>query len=54
MEIFQQTPLGTFLAQLPGEHQQELVQLYSRDFLLLTMRVSTQEELEVGIHSGQV
>ncbi|KAM5149392.1 E3 ubiquitin-protein ligase RNF213 [Callospermophilus lateralis] len=46
VEIFQQTPLGMFLAQLPEDQQQELVQCYSRDFLLLTMRVSNQEELE--------
>ncbi|XP_077886537.1 E3 ubiquitin-protein ligase RNF213-like isoform X3 [Ictidomys tridecemlineatus] len=46
VEIFQQTPLGMFLAQLAGEQQQELVQCYLRDFLLLTMRVSTWEELK--------
>nr|XP_034493275.1 E3 ubiquitin-protein ligase RNF213 [Marmota flaviventris] len=46
VEIFQQTPLGMFLAQIPEDQQQELVQCYSRDFLLLTMRVSNQEELE--------
>uniref|UniRef100_A0A8D2D6D2 E3 ubiquitin-protein ligase RNF213 n=1 Tax=Sciurus vulgaris TaxID=55149 RepID=A0A8D2D6D2_SCIVU len=46
VEIFQQTPLGMFLAQLPQDQQQELVQCYSRDFLLLTMRVSTCEELK--------
>ncbi|XP_076693046.2 E3 ubiquitin-protein ligase RNF213-like [Callospermophilus lateralis] len=46
VEIFQQTPLGMFLAKLPGEQQQELVQCYLRDFLLFTMRVSTWEELK--------
>ncbi|XP_047401153.1 E3 ubiquitin-protein ligase RNF213 isoform X1 [Sciurus carolinensis] len=46
VEIFQQTPLGMFLAGLPRDQQQELVQCYSRDFLLLTMRVSTCEELK--------
>ncbi|VTJ88974.1 Hypothetical predicted protein [Marmota monax] len=46
VEIFQQTPLGMFLAKLPGEQQQELVQSYLRDFLLFTMRVSTLEELK--------
>ncbi|XP_012308178.2 E3 ubiquitin-protein ligase RNF213 isoform X2 [Aotus nancymaae] len=46
VEIFQQTPLGRFLAQLRGEQQQELLQCYSKDFILLTMRVSTWEELK--------
>ncbi|KAM4802731.1 LOW QUALITY PROTEIN: E3 ubiquitin-protein ligase RNF213-like [Urocitellus parryii] len=46
VEIFQQTPLGMFLAKLPGEQHQELVQCYLRDFLLFTMRVSTGEELK--------
>ncbi|KAM4802762.1 E3 ubiquitin-protein ligase RNF213-like [Urocitellus parryii] len=46
VEIFQQTPLGVFLAKLPGDHQQELVQCYLRDFLLLTMKVSTWEEMK--------
>uniref|UniRef100_UPI0040389A17 E3 ubiquitin-protein ligase RNF213-like n=1 Tax=Callospermophilus lateralis TaxID=76772 RepID=UPI0040389A17 len=49
VEIFQQTPLGMFLAKLPGEQQQELVQCYLRDFLLFTMRVSTWEELKVDV-----
>ncbi|XP_037593188.1 E3 ubiquitin-protein ligase RNF213 [Cebus imitator] len=46
VEIFQQTPLGRFLAQLHREQQQELLQCYSKDFILLTMRVSTREELK--------
>uniref|UniRef100_A0A2K6UDD8 E3 ubiquitin-protein ligase RNF213 n=1 Tax=Saimiri boliviensis boliviensis TaxID=39432 RepID=A0A2K6UDD8_SAIBB len=46
VEIFRQTPLGRFLAQLRGEEQQELLQCYSKDFILLTMRVSTREELK--------
>ncbi|XP_054313830.2 E3 ubiquitin-protein ligase RNF213 isoform X3 [Pongo pygmaeus] len=46
VDIFQQTPLGRFLAQLHGETQQELLQCYSKDFILLTMRVSTEEELK--------
>uniref|UniRef100_A0A2K5Z6W0 E3 ubiquitin-protein ligase RNF213 n=1 Tax=Mandrillus leucophaeus TaxID=9568 RepID=A0A2K5Z6W0_MANLE len=46
VDIFQQTPLGRFLAQLHGEPQQELLQCYSKDFILLTMRVATEEELE--------
>lgn len=47
MEIFAQTPLGRFLAGLRAEEQQELLQGYLKDFLLLTMRVSTCRELEV-------
>uniref|UniRef100_A0A8C7BJA4 Ring finger protein 213 n=1 Tax=Neovison vison TaxID=452646 RepID=A0A8C7BJA4_NEOVI len=47
VEIFQQTPLGRFLAQLSAEQQRELFLCYMKDFLLLTMRVSTREELAV-------
>ncbi|KAM4843304.1 E3 ubiquitin-protein ligase RNF213 [Thomomys bottae] len=46
VEIFQKTPLGSFLAQLPAEQQQDLLQDYTKDFLLLTRRVSTYEELK--------
>lgn len=52
MEIFQQTPLGQFLAQLPAEQQQELVQGFVGDCVLSTMNVSTREELEVGAVTG--
>ncbi|XP_032177877.1 E3 ubiquitin-protein ligase RNF213 isoform X3 [Mustela erminea] len=47
VEIFQQTPLGRFLAQLSAEQQRELFLCYMKDFLLLTMRASTREELAV-------
>ncbi|XP_077922358.1 E3 ubiquitin-protein ligase RNF213 isoform X3 [Halichoerus grypus] len=47
VEIFRQTPLGRFLAQLSVEWQRELFMCYIKDFLLLTMRVSTWEELKV-------
>uniref|UniRef100_A0A480YR07 E3 ubiquitin-protein ligase RNF213 n=1 Tax=Sus scrofa TaxID=9823 RepID=A0A480YR07_PIG len=47
VELFRQTPLGRFLAQLSAHQRQDLLQGYLRDFLLLTTRVSTQEELEV-------
>uniref|UniRef100_A0A673VDP0 Ring finger protein 213 n=1 Tax=Suricata suricatta TaxID=37032 RepID=A0A673VDP0_SURSU len=47
--IFQQTPLGGFLAQLSPEQQEQLFLGYIKDFLLLTMRVSTWEELKVSI-----
>lgn len=40
LELFQKTPLGSFLAQLTVDQRQELLQCYLKDFLLLTMRVS--------------
>ncbi|KAM5307769.1 E3 ubiquitin-protein ligase RNF213 isoform 2-T2 [Glossophaga mutica] len=45
LEIFQQTPLGRFLAQLPGDARWQLFHCYLQDFLLLTMKVSNVEEL---------
>ncbi|KAG8507497.1 LOW QUALITY PROTEIN: E3 ubiquitin-protein ligase RNF213 [Galemys pyrenaicus] len=45
VEIFQQTPLGGFLAQLPEQEQQEILECYIKDFLLLTLHVSSREEL---------
>ncbi|XP_043761210.1 E3 ubiquitin-protein ligase RNF213-like isoform X2 [Cervus elaphus] len=45
LELFQKTPLGSFLAQLTVDQRQELLQCYLKDFLLLTMRVSTWEQL---------
>ncbi|XP_060251785.1 E3 ubiquitin-protein ligase RNF213 isoform X7 [Ovis aries] len=47
LELFQKTPLGSFLAQLTVDQRQELLQCYLKDFLLLTMRVSTWEQLNV-------
>ncbi|CAO2646302.1 E3 ubiquitin-protein ligase RNF213 [Lemmus lemmus] len=47
VEIFQKTPLGRFLAQLPVAQQQDLLQSYSKDFLLLTMKVASREELKL-------
>ncbi|KAI4533817.1 hypothetical protein MG293_016836 [Ovis ammon polii] len=47
LELFQKTPLGSFLAQLTVDQRQELLQCYLKDFLLLTMRVSTWEQLDV-------
>ncbi|CAK6438595.1 unnamed protein product [Pipistrellus nathusii] len=46
-EIFLQTPLGCFLAGLPAEARRELLLFYLRDFLLLTMQVSTEPALEL-------
>uniref|UniRef100_A0A4W2FDE0 E3 ubiquitin-protein ligase RNF213-like n=1 Tax=Bos indicus x Bos taurus TaxID=30522 RepID=A0A4W2FDE0_BOBOX len=47
LELFQKTSLGSFLAQFTVDQQQELLQCYLKDFLLLTMRVSTWEQLNV-------
>ncbi|XP_023378779.1 E3 ubiquitin-protein ligase RNF213 [Pteropus vampyrus] len=46
VEIFQQTPLGRFLAQRTAGERRELSQRYLRDFLLLTVKVSTCPELK--------
>ncbi|XP_072501344.1 E3 ubiquitin-protein ligase RNF213 isoform X2 [Notamacropus eugenii] len=46
VDIFQQTNLGKFLASLNKEEQQMLLQSYLKDFLLLTMNVSTRDELQ--------
>ena len=51
LELFQKTPLGSFLAQLTVDQRQELLQCYLKDFLLLTMRVSTWEQLNVSTDS---
>ncbi|XP_006886389.1 PREDICTED: E3 ubiquitin-protein ligase RNF213 [Elephantulus edwardii] len=45
VEIFEQTPLGRFLAELSGQQQQILLHWYLEDFLRLTMSVSSSEEL---------
>ncbi|XP_068833610.1 E3 ubiquitin-protein ligase RNF213 [Capricornis sumatraensis] len=47
LELFQKTPLGSFLAQLTVDQRRELLQCYLKDFLLLTMTVSTWEQLNV-------
>ncbi|XP_038597897.1 E3 ubiquitin-protein ligase RNF213 [Tachyglossus aculeatus] len=46
VDIFQQTPLGKFISQLSEEERQSLLHRYLRDFLLLTMRVATWDELQ--------
>ncbi|XP_043855804.1 E3 ubiquitin-protein ligase RNF213 isoform X2 [Dromiciops gliroides] len=46
VDIFQQTNLGKFLASLNKEGQQMLLHSYLKDFLLLTMSVSTWDELQ--------
>ncbi|XP_048222860.1 E3 ubiquitin-protein ligase RNF213 [Perognathus longimembris pacificus] len=47
VEIFQKTPLGRFLTRLPAEQQEELMEDYAKDFLLLTRRVSSRQELRL-------
>uniref|UniRef100_G1U8H8 RING-type domain-containing protein n=1 Tax=Oryctolagus cuniculus TaxID=9986 RepID=G1U8H8_RABIT len=49
VEIFRQTPLGSFVARLPAEQQRELLQCFLRDFVLLSMSVSTGEEFKVEL-----
>ncbi|XP_051851384.1 E3 ubiquitin-protein ligase RNF213 [Antechinus flavipes] len=46
VDIFQQTNLGKFLANFNKEAQQMLLHSYLKDFLLLTMSVSTWDELQ--------
>ncbi|XP_068920216.1 E3 ubiquitin-protein ligase RNF213 isoform X2 [Petaurus breviceps papuanus] len=46
VDIFQQTSLGKFLASLNKEEQKMLLHSYLKDFLLLTMSVSTWDELQ--------
>lgn len=47
MEIFRETALGAFLARRSAGERRELFQSYLRDFLLLTVKVSTCPELKV-------
>lgn len=47
MEIFRQTDLGAFLARHTASERQEQFQRYLMDFLLLSMKVSTWQELKV-------
>lgn len=54
MGIFQQTPLGKFLAKLSVGQQRELLQCYLKDFLLLSMKVSAGKELAVSLGWGSV
>lgn len=51
VEIFQKTPLGGFLSQLPVAQQEDLLQSYVKDFLLLNMKVTSWEELTVGVNN---
>uniref|UniRef100_A0A8C3FUH7 RING-type E3 ubiquitin transferase n=1 Tax=Chrysemys picta bellii TaxID=8478 RepID=A0A8C3FUH7_CHRPI len=44
--IFQKTPLGEFISNLAEEERNMLFHCYVRDFILLTIGVSSSEELE--------
>uniref|UniRef100_G1KRE3 RING-type E3 ubiquitin transferase n=1 Tax=Anolis carolinensis TaxID=28377 RepID=G1KRE3_ANOCA len=45
VSIFQQTPLGKYIASFSEEERETLFYCYVRDFLLLTMGVSSQSKL---------
>lgn len=51
MEYFQKTALGKFISALTEEERQMLFQCYITDFIVLTIGVSSQEELQVGAWS---
>lgn len=53
MEIFRQTDLGAFLARHTASERQEQFQRYLMDFLLLSMKVSTWQELKVCRGGGE-
>lgn len=48
MDIFQKTALGKFISALTEEERQMLFQCYSKDFIVMTIGVSTLEELQVS------
>ncbi|KAM4663584.1 E3 ubiquitin-protein ligase RNF213-like [Discoglossus pictus] len=47
MSIFSQTPLGQHFSKWKGNDSHTMVMLYVRDFILLTMNVSSSTELEL-------
>ncbi|XP_066472974.1 E3 ubiquitin-protein ligase RNF213 isoform X2 [Tiliqua scincoides] len=47
IDIFQKTPLGQYIADLPEEERDHLFHCYVRDFILLTMGVSSSEQLKL-------
>lgn len=51
MEYFQKTALGKFISALTEEERQMLFQCYITDFIVLTIGVSSQEELQVSVWS---
>ncbi|XP_060108019.1 E3 ubiquitin-protein ligase RNF213-like [Heteronotia binoei] len=46
IDVFQKTPLGEYLAELSEKERDTLFHCYLRDFILLTMGVSSPRELE--------
>ncbi|XP_053850563.1 E3 ubiquitin-protein ligase RNF213 [Vidua macroura] len=46
VEYFQKTTLGKFISALPEEERQMLFECYITDFIVLTIGVSSQEELQ--------
>uniref|UniRef100_A0A8B9ZNF4 RING-type E3 ubiquitin transferase n=1 Tax=Anas zonorhyncha TaxID=75864 RepID=A0A8B9ZNF4_9AVES len=46
VDIFQKTALGKFISSLTEEERQMLFQCYITDFIVLTINVSSQEELQ--------
>ncbi|XP_041331790.1 E3 ubiquitin-protein ligase RNF213-like, partial [Pyrgilauda ruficollis] len=46
VEYFQKTALGKFISALTGEERQLLFECYIRDFVVLTIGVSSQEQLQ--------
>lgn len=49
MDIFQKTALGKFLSTLTEAERQMLFQCYVKDFIVLSIGVSSQEELQVSV-----
>ncbi|XP_053231504.1 E3 ubiquitin-protein ligase RNF213-like isoform X2 [Podarcis raffonei] len=47
VSIFQKKPLGQYIADLPEEEREHLFHCYVRDFILLTMGVSSHKELKL-------
>lgn len=52
MEYFQKTALGKFISALTEGERQMLFECYIRDFIFLTIGVSSQEELQVSVRTG--
>lgn len=49
MDIFQKTALGKFISALTEEERQMLFQCYVTDFIVLTIGVSSLDELQVSV-----
>ncbi|XP_057716646.1 E3 ubiquitin-protein ligase rnf213-alpha-like isoform X2 [Corythoichthys intestinalis] len=47
IEFFSKTPLGQYISEEAPQVQSEFFQLYLQDFLILTMNISRQEDLEL-------